>query len=135
MIKYPNSICEAHRDVETSEPVCIICMDYELTALRAEVEGLRSNLDSSDATVKRLHDRLLLFQGEPTYEVLLASYAIAYARVAELEAALGEAIKDLEKLGSDSHPGNEYRNGWMNYANESAAAARPALRGEVGNGK
>jgi len=33
MPKYPNSECEAHRDVETDKPVCIICMVNEIDRL------------------------------------------------------------------------------------------------------
>lgn len=38
------------------------------------IVALESNLGSSDATVKRLADRLIKFQGEPTYTDLLALY-------------------------------------------------------------
>jgi len=35
MTKYPNSACEEHRSVKTSEPVCIICMAEEINRLKA----------------------------------------------------------------------------------------------------
>lgn len=39
MTKYPNSECEAHRDVKTSQPVCIICMGNEIEQLRGLLEA------------------------------------------------------------------------------------------------
>lgn len=38
MTKYPNSECDAHKNVKTREPVCIICMEAELADLRARLE-------------------------------------------------------------------------------------------------
>lgn len=35
MTKYPNSACEAHRGVKTSDPVCIICMANEIETLKS----------------------------------------------------------------------------------------------------
>jgi len=40
MTKYPNSICDAHQDVETSEPVCIACLLVKLDELQKERNGL-----------------------------------------------------------------------------------------------
>lgn len=34
MIKYPDSACDAHRNVKTSEPVCVVCMSNEIDRLR-----------------------------------------------------------------------------------------------------
>jgi hypothetical protein len=39
MTKYPNSECDAHRDVKTSAPVCIICMGNEIEQLRVQLAG------------------------------------------------------------------------------------------------
>lgn len=44
--------------------------------------------------------------------------------------ALWEAAKGFRLLGSDSHPGNEYRNAWMDYANECWEECVEALEGE-----
>ena len=41
MTKYPNSECDSHRDVATSAPVCIVCMDREIEALRQDAERWR----------------------------------------------------------------------------------------------
>ena len=41
MTKYPNSECDSHRDVTTSAPVCIVCMDREIEALRQDAERYR----------------------------------------------------------------------------------------------
>lgn len=38
MTEYPNSACDAHRDVKTNEPVCIVCLSNEIDRLRAELE-------------------------------------------------------------------------------------------------
>lgn len=37
MTIYQNSACEAHLDVETSEPVCVICMGNEIESLRQQL--------------------------------------------------------------------------------------------------
>lgn len=41
MTKYPNGACEAHFDVTTSEPVCIICIENEIARLESELEAAR----------------------------------------------------------------------------------------------
>lgn len=38
MTKYPNSACDAHKNVTTSDPVCLVCMDMEIRRLRNQVE-------------------------------------------------------------------------------------------------
>ena len=45
MPRYPNSECDAHRNVKTSAPVCIVCMDEELTRLRKLAQA---SLDARD---------------------------------------------------------------------------------------
>lgn len=42
MTKYPNSECDAHRNVETNAPVCIVCMDIEIARLREALENIAS---------------------------------------------------------------------------------------------
>jgi hypothetical protein len=36
--KYPDSRCEAHTNVSTSEPVCLICMQNEIEGLIARLK-------------------------------------------------------------------------------------------------
>lgn len=45
MTKYPNSECEMHRDVKTDEPVCIVCMGYEIERLSILAEERRQALE------------------------------------------------------------------------------------------
>ena len=55
MTKYPNSECGAHRNVTTSAPVCIICMDREIAALRRDAERYRWLRDEAfQATAARI---------------------------------------------------------------------------------
>jgi hypothetical protein len=42
MTKYPNSECDKHRNVKTSAPVCIVCLDEEITRLREALETIAS---------------------------------------------------------------------------------------------
>ena len=49
-VKYPNSACEAHRNVTTSEPVCVAC-------LLVEVERLQAELVTNAQMLVRQHDR------------------------------------------------------------------------------
>ena len=49
MPRYPNSECDAHRNVKTSAPVCIVCMDEELTRLRKLAQA---SLDARDKEAK-----------------------------------------------------------------------------------
>lgn len=41
-IKYPESDCEKHTEVETSEPVCLICLSNEVERLEKENEELKN---------------------------------------------------------------------------------------------
>ena len=44
MTRYPDSECEAHFDVQTSSPVCIICMGIEIDTQQAQLEWLLRNM-------------------------------------------------------------------------------------------
>lgn len=48
MTKYPNSACAEHKNVRTGDPVCIICMEDELTALRARCEKAEKEAEHFD---------------------------------------------------------------------------------------
>lgn len=47
MTKYPNSECDAHRNVTTSAPVCIVCMDREIAALRKVLAEVEEGLENA----------------------------------------------------------------------------------------
>lgn len=49
MTKYPNSECDKHRNIKTSAPVCIVCMDEEITMLRNLAQA---SLDARDKEAK-----------------------------------------------------------------------------------
>lgn len=49
MTKYPNSECETHRSVRTSEPVCVVCMANEIERLRAALQELVDLKDMKEA--------------------------------------------------------------------------------------
>lgn len=49
MTRYPGSECDAHRNVNTSEPVCIVCMKEELARLRRLAQA---SLDARDKEAK-----------------------------------------------------------------------------------
>ena len=38
MVRYPNSECDAHRNIKTSAPVCIVCMIEEIERLRMAIQ-------------------------------------------------------------------------------------------------
>lgn len=40
MTEYPDSECEAHRDVRTISPVCVVCMANEVERLRGALQEL-----------------------------------------------------------------------------------------------
>lgn len=61
MINYPNSACEKHKSVSTSEPVCIICMSNQITELELENSALKDGLEvQNDA----LHAKLIEVEEE-----------------------------------------------------------------------
>lgn len=47
--EYPDSACEEHRSVKTSEPVCIICMAEEVERLRVLAQA---HIDARDKEAK-----------------------------------------------------------------------------------
>ena len=49
MPRYQNSECDEHRNVKTSAPVCIVCMDKEITRLRRLAQA---SLDARDKEAK-----------------------------------------------------------------------------------
>lgn len=49
MAEYPDSACEAHRNVKTSEPVCVICMGNEIERLRAALRSAKAAMEKSEA--------------------------------------------------------------------------------------
>jgi len=53
-VNYPNSACEKHRNVTTSEPVCVACLFEKGERLSVEVDRLRRVLMNIESA-KRLH--------------------------------------------------------------------------------
>ena len=46
MIHYPDTDCEAHCDVRTAEPVCLVCLVEERNLLLQQLEGAERDRDS-----------------------------------------------------------------------------------------
>lgn len=58
MTHYPDSACEAHRDVTTSEPVCIICMSNEIDELEAQRDSFERMLLAACTALGRINEHL-----------------------------------------------------------------------------
>ena len=112
----------AHDRILVAEACSI---EAKLQAAEAKVVELESNLASSDATVERLHNRLILFQGEPTYEVLLASYTVAYETMTALQAEVAR-LTELTKPTAANHWHDKYQEASTRIAELEAEVARLA---------
>ena len=75
MTRYPNSECDEHRNVKTSAPVCIVCMDEELTRLRKLAQA---SLDAREKEAK----------AAMSYECAKDNYTDFCKEVAEYEKAM-----------------------------------------------
>lgn len=51
--RYPDSICEAHLSVRTSEPVCIVCMGNQIADLQSQLAAAERSLDRHRADAER----------------------------------------------------------------------------------
>ncbi len=54
MIKYPKSECEAHLNVKTDKPVCIICMGNEIEQLKNENAAYEMTMQAAQIIVDEL---------------------------------------------------------------------------------
>ncbi|MCP1289853.1 hypothetical protein NK214_06570 [Chromobacterium sp. S0633] len=71
MTHYPDSACEAHRDVTTSEPVCIICMSNEIDELEARLAALPASPKTGSALTDIAAERCRQVESEgwiPTHD-------------------------------------------------------------------
>lgn len=53
MTRYPNSACEAHSNVQSSEPFCPVCMSNALTTAQRENQALRERLERAEKDAAR----------------------------------------------------------------------------------
>lgn len=51
--RYPDSICEAHLSVRTSEPVCIVCMGNQIADLQSQLAAAERSRDRHRADAER----------------------------------------------------------------------------------
>lgn len=89
MARYPNSECDAHLNVNTSAPVCIVCMDEELTRLRKLAQA---SLDARDKEAKAF---LSVENAQANYDQFdkeWNAYEKAMLEAGQADAALREAL-------------------------------------------
>lgn len=90
MTKYPDSSCELHRNVDTSEPVCIICMGHNEDRLRREINALKQQMQAAGVPFND-SPALMLARLIDWYQNAARIAQGLEARVAELEARLNPA--------------------------------------------
>lgn len=83
MTKYPDSACEEHHNVETSKPVCILCLQQEIETLQAMYNAQCACTDEWAAKYCAERDR--------------KADATLMARIAELEQSLATVNTRLAK--------------------------------------
>lgn len=77
MTRYPNSACEAHLNVITSEPVCFICMNNEIESLRRDAGRDVESLEQDNAALRRYAKQL---EALIAWDSMKARYGISVAR-------------------------------------------------------
>lgn len=64
MTRYPNSTCELHSDVRTSEPICLVCLSNRVRELEKVLLETHDNLVTRQPhTRRKLEEALQRFLG------------------------------------------------------------------------
>lgn len=105
MIKYPKSECEAHLDVKTDKPVCIICMGNEIERLEADNAEFSEALDVQNTTIVDLGLRIESLKADyhreyETVEEYVSQSIRQVIRISELEEALKSVVIQCYQIAS-----------------------------------
>ena len=96
MPRYPNSECEEHRNVQTSAPVCIVCMDEEITRLRTLSQA---SLDARDKEAKAAMSLENAQTNFHRFDAEERAHEKAMIEASEADRALREALATPNVLG------------------------------------
>ena len=89
MTRYPNSECDEHRNVHTSAPVCIVCMDDELTRLRTLAQASLDARDKEAMAAMSLENAQANFH---RFDAEERAHAQAMIEASDADRALREAL-------------------------------------------
>ena len=89
MPRYPNSECDAHRNVKTSAPVCIVCMDEEITRLRKLAQA---SLDARNKEARTAMSLDVAIENYSDYASEMQAHEKALVEASEADRALRDAL-------------------------------------------